>query len=965
MAWQDLEKGFRESSTEKKGACCVCCCAPFLVGFIILMCSIVSLGPEEQLLITTHGGTGKEVINGPSTQLVSPGKDTEVRKAIRLTPQQYAVVKNIRLGVPRNEEGPMLLFLGAWDELQGVKSKIVLQAREYTRLVNSMTGVARVEMGPKKIVPGVFDVAPKGVQKAYAVKNTQYVVVTNKTSGRKRTARPEGFFIPDPFEDEIKVSNATMLKEKQYAIVRDSLSGAYRHVEGAKLFFPEAYDEVIAIRPKLVLQKQEYVKLIDSFTGYARVVVGPALIVPKPEEDGPGGINHVLKKAIIISSQNFVVLLNRTSGKKYEERTEGMFVPGPYIDILEVRNATVVRSQEYAVLKNDLTGRYVHYAGPQRLFVGAYEKLVYILPKLILQKQEYVRLVDRRTGEEVIRKGPEAIVPEPQQCEKDYTANCVMTVSKAIVMKADVTVLTLNKTSGVKSIQSSSSGGIFTPRPYEDIVEIRQATILKQQDYAVLKNTLSGAFRHVEGPLMLHLDAYDELVRVDQKVVLHKFKYIRLINELTGIERIVEGPRVLVPEVQEVSVAADGTRSKLHNTMILDAVLVDSDHALLMLNQATGVQTLNDTAGMWIPRPYEHFVEMRNLVRVLANEAVIVRAYSGALTVYDGTKGGAGTAFFLPPRSQIVSMSWTVYGEPAADGTSVVSKETVEKIDMRIQRTFYSYTVRTNDNVELMLIGAVFWRVENVTKMMLGTSDPSGDVWHHSRSSFMQAVSNVSFDRFMGTFNSLAKDAYARDIADGFYAERGVLLRSMEVTRFEAVDAETKATLKQINEETTKQITSLKRQEGENAVKAAKMRADNSLAQEQTQAELTLEAAKTNLIRTRESNNLLAKRAEAEAAAQPYAQHAKMFISELKNASVSVTNGLNLYKALQEAALHNKDTENMGKSGATMLLSSQDVGLNFRNLNVGANASAGGFFSTNNNRRLAGLTGIGEQAHDL
>merc|ERR1719454_1102053 len=239
---------------------------------------------------------------------------------------------------------------------------------------------------------------------------------------------------------------------------------------------------------------------------------------------------------------------------------------------------------------------------------------------------------------------------------------------------------------------------------------------------------------------------------------------------------------------------------------------------------------------------------------------------------------------------------------PGTDGQANVTRATTQKVDMRIQRTFYSYAVRTSDNVELMLIGAVFWRVENVTKMMLGTSDPSGDVWHHSRSSFMQAVSNVSFDRFMGTFNSLAKDAYARDIADGFYAERGVLLLSMEVTRFEAVDAETKATLKKINEETTKQITSLKKQEGENAVRAAKMRSDIALAEEQTQAELRLEGQKTSLIRTRIGNDLLQKRADAEGAAQTFAQHAKSFISALNETGVSVSSGLDLYRTLQEAS---------------------------------------------------------------
>merc|ERR1712070_1335128 len=241
---------------------------------------------------------------------------------------------------------------------------------------------------------------------------------------------------------------------------------------------------------------------------------------------------------------------------------------------------------------------------------------------------------------------------------------------------------------------------------------------------------------------------------------------------------------------------------------------------------------------------------------------------------------------------------------PDHDGNAEITKVVLDKIDMRIQRTFYSYSVRTSDNVELMLMGTIFWRVENVTKMVLGTSDPSGDVWHHCRSSFMQAVSNTSFDTFMGSFNSLARDAYARDVADGFYSERGVKLLSMEVTRFEAVDAETKATLRQINEETTNQITLLKKQEGENAVRAAKMRSDIALAEEQTSAELKLEGQKTSLIQTRIGNNLLQKKADAEGDAQPFAQHAKTFIEALNETGVSVSSGLGLYRVLQEAEHH-------------------------------------------------------------
>jgi len=201
---------------------------------------------------------------------------------------------------------------------------------------------------------------------------------------------------------------------------------------------------------------------------------------------------------------------------------------------------------------------------------------------------------------------------------------------------------------------------------------------------------------------------------------------------------------------------------------------------------------------------------------------------------------------------------------------------------------------------------------------------------------------------FMGSFNSLAKDAYNRDVADGFYTERGVALLSMEVTRFEAVDAETKATLKKINEETTNQITLLKKQQGQNAVLAAKMRSDIALAEERTKAELRLEGQKTSLIRTRIGNNLLQKRADAEGQAQPFAQHAKSFISALNETGVGISSGLGLYRALLQAEHHNTDTKNLASGKATLFLTSKDVKLNLRNLNLGQ----GGFNSSKRNHDL-------------
>jgi hypothetical protein len=211
------------------------------------MSSITRLGAEEQLVLIIEGGTGKKVINGPTTTVINPFQTREWRTATRLSPQQYAVVKQVRLGTSRHDSGPTLLFLGAWDELVSVRPKIVLQAREYMRFIDSYSGLLRVEVGPQRLVPGIFEQAPEGIQRATLITSRNSVVVLNRTSGRKHCVQGDnvGFFTPGPFEEVVEIRNATVLKQRDYAIVRSTLNGEYRHEEGAKLLFIGAYDRVV------------------------------------------------------------------------------------------------------------------------------------------------------------------------------------------------------------------------------------------------------------------------------------------------------------------------------------------------------------------------------------------------------------------------------------------------------------------------------------------------------------------------------------------------------------------------------------------------------------------------------------------------------------------------------------------------------------------------------------------------
>merc|ERR1719221_1197478 len=162
-------------------------------------------------------------------------------------------------------------------------------------------------------------------------------------------------------------------------------------------------------------------------------------------------------------------------------------------------------------------------------------------------------------------------------------------------------------------------------------------------------------------------------------------------------------------------------------------------------------------------------------------------------------------------------MQWSTYS--SSEGSQPVQKRTVTRIDFRVQKAYFTYQVRTSDNVKLSISGAIFWQVNDASKMINATADPEGDVWHRSRSALIQEVSRVTFNTFMGEFQSLATKAFSQQANDTFYLDRGVEIQSLEVTRYSLEDAETREVLQQIIRETTNRINRLQLQESENEVR--------------------------------------------------------------------------------------------------------------------------------------------------
>lgn len=560
------------------------------------------------------------------------------------------------------------------------------------------------------------------------------------------------------------------------------------------------------------------------------------------------------------------------------------------------RDATRLGPREYAVVKHSREGKIRHEEGPKLLWLEAYDELVVTKKKIVLQLQEYTRLIDSDTGAERVVVGPEILIPRPLEKAPNGT-------EQAIVLSSEMTVLTLNKSSGLKILITEE--GVFTPQPYQVILETRYATLLTPKQYALVEHGLSAKKRHEQGPKLLKLGAYDKLLHVKDRVVLMKDQYIVFKNVKGGTQRVIRGPSSFVPEPSESAVGG-----------IQQAPFIDVDTAVLVKNRATGQQRLVSQKGAFFPEADEQVMETRSLIRVLPHQAIVVRDEQSRVSIYNGAEGV--TAFFLPPYTKIVEMMWSDFSAipKDSDEEKAVAKVPVQKIDLRTRKIFFSYEVPTSDNVKLRLDGTIFWKVVSVSQMVNTTPDAEGDVWHHSRSALIQAVSKITLQNFMTYFSNITDDAMKLQAADGFYSDRGVVVESMELTKFDTVDASTSQILQQIIQETINRINRLQTQESTNEV------AKSALA-----AEIQLEVQRTALIKARAHNAKLEAEMQGEADGGQVMRAAAAFIGGLNNSVPDVDQRVKLYAMHQRLASKNVDTKNLAAGNAKLFMTAADINL--------------------------------------
>eukprot|EP00933_Yihiella_yeosuensis_P020639 TRINITY_DN164_c0_g1_i10.p1 TRINITY_DN164_c0_g1~~TRINITY_DN164_c0_g1_i10.p1 ORF type:complete len:634 (-),score=147.89 TRINITY_DN164_c0_g1_i10:576-2477(-) len=584
--------------------------------------------------------------------------------------------------------------------------------------------------------------------------------------------------------------------------------------------------------------------------------------------------------------------------------TEGKYVKnGPFTQVvwphqrMERREATRIGVREYAVLKNERTQELRHEPGPGLVFLGAYEVLEEVKAKMVLQKSEYTRLVDKLTGAERVIAGPLTFIPLPlEEADKG--------IEKSIVIGAANAVLVVNKTSGMKKLITTK--GMFVPAPYEQILREQKATLLQPNEYAVVKDDLAGTAKNVLGPVLLQVGAYEELLNVSRKIVLEKDEYVRMLDKRTGVERVVKGPANVVPDPNE---RTEGSEK---------AVFLTAQTAVIVLQKTTGQQRLEKTPGVFVPAPYERVLKVVPKIRVLPHQAAIIQDTAGSMTMVSGASGT--TAFFLEPFTSLLTMRWSSYTVPGAQ--EPVPKEALTMLDLRSQKMFFSNEVRTSDNVKLRLEGTIFWKLVDVMKMVAKTSDPSGDVAQRARSTLIQSVSKVTFAQFMNGFTNITVQAFKQASGDGFYTDRGLVLQSMELTKFDCVDNETALVLQKIIQETTNRINELQKAQSSNDVKAAKLIAD-----------IKLEKQRTELIKTQAANAKLEAEMQGQADGSKLVQAAAAFIDGLNASMPNVSERVELYKLQQIMTARNTDTQNLASGKAQLFLTPSDLNLK---LNMGS-----------------------------
>merc|ERR1711998_36201 len=228
-------------------------------------------------------------------------------------------------------------------------------------LFTSFTGVRAVAPGPGCITYGCFSSVEK--RRALEIEAGRYAFVRNDESSERRAVYGPCVEWIGPRDELIQpgIRDCPSLTREEYLIVEDTLCGDKRLEVGPKLVQPGPFDNLSTKRTALNLARNEFVKIKDEH-GKLRVERGEARIIPQPLEEVLGGV----QEGYHIDEHHAVKLRNTDTGTMQLVTEHGLFIPGPYQEVLEVQRKIILEEYERMAYKDE-TGKFHYVSGDSEM----------------------------------------------------------------------------------------------------------------------------------------------------------------------------------------------------------------------------------------------------------------------------------------------------------------------------------------------------------------------------------------------------------------------------------------------------------------------------------------------------------------------------------------------------------------------------------------------------------------------
>eukprot|EP01064_Diplonema_japonicum_P012686 TRINITY_DN2007_c0_g1_i2.p1 TRINITY_DN2007_c0_g1~~TRINITY_DN2007_c0_g1_i2.p1 ORF type:complete len:708 (+),score=183.30 TRINITY_DN2007_c0_g1_i2:61-2184(+) len=409
-----------------------------------------SLEENEQVLLKDNSGT-KSVINGPGGR-VCTGCQTVIEKrgAVVLTELMYARIGDNLAGTRRHVNGPAVLWLKPHETLLEKETAVVLSVNQHCTVKNEETGALESFFGPVRVVmKSAHDGIQGGIKECTVIKHGEFCKVKNEEDGVHTIVCGPKVLRLGPKELIVGgVSKLSILKHGEYCKIKDIKTGNIRIVTGPGLVEMKPNDKVLVEKAKFpILQRGEYCKIINEMGGKIRVVHGPAFVDLGPTEEIQGSV----MKCPDLSAQEFLVVRNESEGTERNVVGPTLFMPSAFDIFDKVRKV------------------------------------------IVLCHHEYVKLCDCN-GSLRIEKGPKRVIPDP--------LDEVLEGGKQRAVIIDKHNAVLVRDTSTAELSLVSEHGLFWPKPYEQIIEVRKKIILEQYETVVCKDN-TGRFYYASGDMTL------------------------------------------------------------------------------------------------------------------------------------------------------------------------------------------------------------------------------------------------------------------------------------------------------------------------------------------------------------------------------------------------------------------------------------------------------------------------------